>query len=90
LGDYLEEAGQWEKAVEYYEKGLEVDDLAEEFYQHLMICYHKLGQWTEAIKTYNRCKKSVFAALGVEPSPKTQALFRNLTERVRILSKDKT
>jgi two-component SAPR family response regulator len=90
LGDYLEEAGQWEKAVEYYEKGLEVDDLPEEFYQQLMICYHKLGQWTEAIKTYHRCKKTVFATLGVEPSPKTQALFRNLTERVRILRKDET
>jgi two-component SAPR family response regulator len=89
VGDYLEEAGQWEKAVEYYERALEVDDLVEEFYQHLMTSYFKLGQWTEAIKAYNRCKKILLAALGIEPSPKTQALYRNLTGSVRIQKKDK-
>jgi two-component SAPR family response regulator len=89
VGDYLEEAGQWEKAVEYYERALEVDDLVEEFYQHLMTSYFKLGQWTEAIKAYNRCKKILLAALGIDPSPKTQALYRNLTGSVRIQKKDK-
>ena len=89
LGDYLEEAGQWEKAVENYERALEVDDLAEELYQHLMTSYFKLGQWTEAIKAYNRCKKMLLVALGIEPSPKTQALYRNLTGSVRIQRKDK-
>ena len=89
VGDYLEEAGQWEKAVEYYERAVEVDDLAEELYQHLMTSYFKLGQWTEAIKTYNRCKKILLATLGIEPSPKTQALYRNLTGSVRIQKKDK-
>jgi two-component SAPR family response regulator len=90
LGDYLEEGGQWEKAVEYYERALEVDDLAEELYQHLMTSYFKLGQWTDAIKAYNRCKKMLLTALGIEPSPKTQALYRNLTGSVRIQMKDKT
>jgi two-component SAPR family response regulator len=89
-GDYLEEAGQLEKAVEYYERGLEVDDLAEELYQHLMISYFKLGQWMEGIRTYNRCKKMLSASMGIEPSPKTQALYRSLTGSVRIQKKDKT
>jgi ATP/maltotriose-dependent transcriptional regulator MalT/DNA-binding SARP family transcriptional activator len=89
VGDYLEEGGQWERAVEYYERGLEVDDLAEELYQHLMTSYFKLGQWTEAIKAYNRCKKMLLAALGIEPSPKTQAIYRNLTGSIRIQKKDK-
>jgi len=49
----------------------------------------KLGQWTEAIKAYNRCKKMLLAELGIEPSPKTQALYRNLTGSIRIQKKDK-
>lgn len=89
IGGYLEESGQLEKAVEYYERGLEVDDLAEELYQHLMTSYFKLGQWIEAIKTYNRCKKMLSASMGIEPSLKTQALYRNLTGSVRIQKKDK-
>jgi ATP/maltotriose-dependent transcriptional regulator MalT/two-component SAPR family response regulator len=89
-GDYLEEAGQLEKAVEYYERGLEVDDLAEELYQHLMTSCFKLGQWIEGIKAYNRCKKMLSASMGIEPSPKTQALYRTLTGNVRIQKKDKT
>jgi two-component SAPR family response regulator len=84
LGDYLEEGGQWKKAVEYYEKALEADDLVEELYQHLMTCYYKLGQWTEAIKVYHRCKKSLSSSLGIEPSPKTQAIYKSLTESIRV------
>jgi DNA-binding SARP family transcriptional activator len=83
LGDYLEEAGQWERAVEYYERALDVDDLAEELYQHLMTCHIKLGQWTEAIRVYHRCKKALSSSMGIEPSPKTQAIYRNLTGTVR-------
>jgi pentatricopeptide repeat protein len=84
LGDYLEEGGQWKKAVEYYEKALEADDLAEELYQHLMTCYFKLGQWTEAIKVYHRCKNALSSSLGIEPSPKTQAIYKNLTGNVQV------
>jgi two-component SAPR family response regulator len=89
VGDHLGEAGQLEKAVEYYERGLEVDDLAEELYQLLMTSYFKLGQWIEGIKAYHRCKKMLSASMGIEPSPKTQALYRNLTGSVRIQKKDK-
>jgi two-component SAPR family response regulator len=89
VGDYLEEAGQLEKAVECYERGLELDDLAEEFYQHLMTSYFRLGQWTQGVGVYNRCKKMLSASMGIEPSPKTQALYTNLTGSLRIQKKDK-
>jgi two-component SAPR family response regulator len=82
-GDYLERAGRWESAAEHYLKGLEVDDLAEEFYQHLMICYKELGQHAKAIETYRLCKKTLLAALGIEPSPKTEAIYSNLKENTK-------
>jgi len=86
LGDHLEEAGQWEKAIEYYERTLDVDELAEELYQHLMTCYFKLNQWTEAVMVYHRCKKALSSSLGTEPSPKTQAIYKTLTGNTRLVT----
>ncbi len=77
-GDHLESVGQWEDAVDCYQKGLEVDDLAEEFYQRLMLCYQQLGLRGEAIAAYRRCRKALSSVLGVEPSPKTEAIYRSL------------
>lgn len=77
-GDHLEIDGQWEDAVECYQKGLGVDDLAEEFYKRLMLCYQQLGLRGEAIAAYRRCRKALSSVLGVEPSPKTEAIYRSL------------
>ncbi|MCX5915476.1 MAG: BTAD domain-containing putative transcriptional regulator [Deltaproteobacteria bacterium] len=78
LGQYWQEAGQWEKALDCYQKGLEVDNLAEEFYQGLMICHQHLGRRAEALSVYNRCKRALSQAFGVEPSSKTDGIYRSL------------
>ncbi|MDD1749848.1 MAG: hypothetical protein LUO89_08225 [Methanothrix sp.] len=80
LGEYLEKRSRWEKAIEYYQRGLDIDDLAEEFYQHLMICYRQIGQRAKAIETYRRCKRTLTAVLGIEPSLKTQAIYKAIRE----------
>jgi DNA-binding SARP family transcriptional activator len=84
LGHYLQRIDQWEKAAESYQRALEVDNLAEEFYQHLMICYRHLGQHARAIEVYNRCRKMLASVLGIEPSPKTEAIHKTLVENTRI------
>ncbi|HUL30879.1 MAG TPA: BTAD domain-containing putative transcriptional regulator [Thermodesulfobacteriota bacterium] len=84
LGDWLGQAEEWEKAAEYYHKGLEVDDLAEEFYQHLMVCYRNLGQPAKAIEVYRRCRKTLSTVLGIGPSSKTEAIFENLKRNVNL------
>jgi DNA-binding SARP family transcriptional activator len=76
---YWQQSGQWEKTLECYQKGLEIDKLAEEFYQGLMTSYQELGRRGEALSVYNRCKKVLSTALGVEPSPKTEAIYHSLT-----------
>jgi two-component SAPR family response regulator len=78
LARYWSEADQWEKALDCYEKGLEVDPLAEEFYQGLMTCHRQLGRRAEALSVYSRCKKALSRAFGVEPSPKTEEMYRSL------------
>ena len=57
-----------------YDKALEVDDLAEEFYLHLIACYQRLGLQAKALSVYTRCRFLLDARLGIEPSAKTRAL----------------
>jgi DNA-binding SARP family transcriptional activator len=86
LGRHWAHAGEWTRAVECYEKGLEVDDLAEEFHQGLMTGYRKLGRRAEALAAYRRCRETFAATLGIAPSPETEALHRALRaepERMR-------
>ena len=85
LGDSLKNSEQWEKAVECYQRALEVDSLAEEFYQNLMICYRQLGQNAKAIEVYKRCRKMLSAILEIEPSPKTEAIYVTLIEKKKLI-----
>jgi len=78
LGNYWEQIGKYEKALECYERGLEVDSLAEELYRHLILCYQHLDRKAEALSVYNRCKRILTKTLGIEPSRETQTLYKNL------------
>ncbi len=78
LAGYWEAASEPQMAKECYEKALEVDDLAEEFYQHLMVCHHQLGRPAKVLAVYNRCRSVLEARLGIEPSAKTKALLATL------------
>ncbi|HMK51950.1 MAG TPA: BTAD domain-containing putative transcriptional regulator, partial [Thermodesulfobacteriota bacterium] len=80
LGSWFEENGQKEMAIEYYERGLEVESLAEEFYQQLMICFKSLGRKTEALAVYNRCRSILESVLGIEPSHNTKAIYNTLRQ----------
>ena len=79
LGGSLEQSEQWEQAIVLYQKGLEVDNLAEELYRRLMACYGRLGETVKAVQVYRRLKTTLSSVLGVEPSPKTETLYRTLT-----------
>jgi LuxR family transcriptional regulator, maltose regulon positive regulatory protein len=79
-GRHSEQKGELEKAVGYFEAGLNIDPLTEEFYQHLMICYRKLGRQAAAVKTYRRCSEFLFKQLGIKPSLATNAIYSSLLE----------
>jgi len=78
LGRSLERDGQWTEAITCYRRGLEVDDLAEGFYQRLMICHDRVGQKAEAVGVYNRCNKTLAGVLGIPPSPETEGIRKSL------------
>ena len=78
LGRHWEKAGAQEKAIDCYLAGLEKDELVEEFYQRLMLCYHRLGHQAKGVETYRRCRLSLAAGLGLKPSAETEAIYAML------------
>ena len=68
----------WDQAAHIYERGLEVDNLAEELYRRLVICYRERGQIAEALNVYRRCRENLSITLGVAPSPDTVSLYNTL------------
>jgi ATP/maltotriose-dependent transcriptional regulator MalT/DNA-binding SARP family transcriptional activator len=78
LGGSLEREGFFDKAVEYYQRGLDTDDQAEEIYRLLMACYLRLGRRAEGLSVYERCRVTLDRTLGVEPSPETLVIYRKL------------
>ena len=78
IGARWQQLGHWDRAIECYRKGLEVDDLAEQLYQNLMLCHQQLGQRSEALSVYRRCRFVLSVVLGIAPSPATESLHQRL------------
>jgi len=83
LGVSREDTGDWDKAIECYARGLEVDPLAEELHRRLMIAYRESGRLTEALAAYERCRQLFHKVLGVLPSPATEDVQRSLRVAAR-------
>ena len=77
-GRELFDAGEFDAAIALFDKALSADPLAEALYRHLMLCYQALDRRAEAIAVYRRCERTLAAALGVPPAPKTVALYQAL------------
>jgi DNA-binding SARP family transcriptional activator len=77
-GRYWESRASWDKAVPCYQRGLEVDDLVEQFYQRLMVCCIEMHNISEGLAVYRRCRKVLSIVLGLQPAPETEALHYTL------------
>lgn len=78
-GQVWERAGEWQRAIGYYLKGLEIDPLTEVLYQRLMVCYRDTGHLGDALATYRRCEQLLHTQFAVKPSASTLALRASLT-----------
>jgi LuxR family maltose regulon positive regulatory protein len=76
-----ERARRWEDAASLYRSGLEIDSLNEGLYRGLMLCHQELGNHSEALQAYRRCREVLTRFLGVPPNAKTQALYHSVRER---------
>lgn len=78
LGAFWEEQGMPDKAIECYQCGIEVDFLAEIFYQKLMRIFISQGRYAEAMGAYGRCRRNLMLALNIMPGAKTVDLYRSI------------
>jgi DNA-binding SARP family transcriptional activator len=78
IGRYWEIHGFWDKAIQCYQKGLEVDDLIEVFYQRLMLCTLQTRQISEGMAAYRRCRQILSIVLGLQPTPETESIYLSL------------
>jgi LuxR family maltose regulon positive regulatory protein len=76
-----ERARRWEEAVSLYRSGIELDSFNEGLYRGLMLCHQELGDHSEALQAYRRCRELLTRFLGIPPNAKTQALYHSVRER---------
>jgi LuxR family transcriptional regulator, maltose regulon positive regulatory protein len=76
-----EHAHRWEDAANLYRSGIELDSLNEGLYRGLMLCHQELGDHSEALQAYRRCRDLLTRFLGIPPNAKTQALYHSVRER---------
>jgi LuxR family transcriptional regulator, maltose regulon positive regulatory protein len=76
-----EHARRWEDAANLYRSGIELDSLNEGLYRGLMLCHQELGDHSEALQIYRRCRELLTRFLGIAPNAKTQALYHSVRER---------
>jgi LuxR family transcriptional regulator, maltose regulon positive regulatory protein len=76
-----ERARRWEDAAHLYRSGIELDSLNEGFYRGLMLSHQQLGDHSEALQAYRRCRELLTRFLGIAPNEKTQALYHSVRER---------
>jgi DNA-binding SARP family transcriptional activator len=74
-----ERDARWADAVVLYERGLEQDNLAEEFYRGLIRCHLARHEHAAALRAFRRCRELLSILLGVMPSSETLALVASLT-----------
>jgi two-component SAPR family response regulator len=82
VGRAYEEQGAWDKAADCYLRGLDASELAEELYQCLIHCYHRLGRHGEIASIYQRCHKAL-ALRGIKPSSRTRAIYERAVHENR-------
>jgi len=76
-----EQARRWEDAATLYRTGIDLDSLNEGLYRGLMLCHQQLGDHSEALQAYRRCRELLTRFLGVPPNAKTRALYQSVRER---------
>ncbi|GBE33487.1 HTH-type transcriptional regulator MalT [bacterium BMS3Bbin05] len=83
IGNHYEKLENFQKAVQWYEKGLELDGISEGFYQRLMLCYSNLGNRSKAAELYTQCKEVLETAIGLAPSAETEAIYQSIVKPTR-------
>ncbi|MDQ3927764.1 MAG: tetratricopeptide repeat protein, partial [Chloroflexota bacterium] len=78
LAGILVEQGQDEAALDICARILSYDPCWERAYRWMMLAYAHRGERTLALRTYQRCRNTMSAELGIEPTAPTTALYNRI------------
>ena len=88
LGHEFAKNRQYAKALQIYQKGVEVDDLSEDFYKNIMITNAIQGNIAEAVRWYDKCRMKLENVLQSPPSHETNKILHAIkNDDVNSLSK---
>lgn len=76
----LEQVDDIEAATRLYQRGIESDDLSEEFYRGLIRCHIRRDRSVDAMAVYLRLRQMLAARLGMSPSRETNALVDSIRQ----------
>lgn len=79
IGESCAARGEFEGAVEWYRRALEMDELREDIHRHIMRCYVAAGRRSEALLQYEACRRILRQELDLEPSFETQKLYEQIS-----------
>lgn len=77
---HYQAAQQWETAVSYAHRWLDLDSLHEPAHCHLMQLYAASGEWAAVDNQYQALTDLLQAELGVAPQPETAVLYSQLCQ----------
>ena len=77
----FERQRRWHQAIRCYRQALNVEALAEEFYENLMRIFAKMGKPGEALLVYRQYTAVFRARLGMSPSSRLNGLCRAICGR---------
>jgi predicted ATPase/DNA-binding SARP family transcriptional activator len=79
----LEEAGDWQRALQYARQGVNTDPLREEAHVELMRLASAAGQPAIGLRQYGELERILKEELGATPTAATRALARELERQAR-------
>ncbi len=80
LANDYELVGDYERALSFTQRQIELDPWREEVHRQIMRCLYYSGQRSAAIAQYETCRQALAADLGLEPSTETQQLVKEIQQ----------
>jgi len=78
VGKCHEARREFEGAISWYRRVLEVDGLRGDVHRRIMHCYAEAGRRSEALAQYHRCREILRRELNIEPSVETKRLYERI------------
>jgi WD40 repeat protein/serine/threonine protein kinase len=78
LAEYHEDQSDYQSAIVYSRRLLEMEPLLESAHQGMMKLLAANGQRSAAFAQYEECRRILAEELSVEPSPETEAIFNQI------------